>query len=100
MHIVLNLLIIYLFIFFVNGSHNESPFLNWTKEYSHDFAEFAFDFASAAYSPNPTECLAKHGAVLEYRAQIPCDIFYDEVIFIVIRIIGARSAWHCLGFIF
>lgn len=56
-----------------------SPFSNWTKEYTQDFAEFALDFAAAAYSKDPSACLAKHKAVLEIRKQIPCDTIYDEV---------------------
>lgn len=60
---------------------NPSPIVNWTMDYDRDLAEFALDFASAAYAPDPLPCLQKHGAKLIKRVQLSCDYVHDEVDF-------------------
>uniref|UniRef100_A0A914C970 Uncharacterized protein n=1 Tax=Acrobeloides nanus TaxID=290746 RepID=A0A914C970_9BILA len=55
-----------------------SPYINWTQEYDPNLAEFALEFASAAYALNPVPCLKRHGAELIQRVQIPCDYVKDE----------------------
>lgn len=58
-----------------------SPVYNWTTDYDRDLAEFSLDFAAAAYSTTPEDCLKKHNATLIKRVQISCDYVHDEVSF-------------------
>uniref|UniRef100_A0A7E4VPQ7 Lipase_3 domain-containing protein n=1 Tax=Panagrellus redivivus TaxID=6233 RepID=A0A7E4VPQ7_PANRE len=57
---------------------SESPANNWTIDYDRKLAEFALDFAAAAYSKDPTPCLAKNNATLIRRVQVPCDYIDDQ----------------------
>ena len=80
---------------------NPSPVVNWTTDYDRNLAEFALDFASAAYAPDPSPCLQKHGARLVKRVQISCDYVHDEVNLISkysnhIRNFSAGLTWQFL----
>lgn len=63
----------------ITNFKNESPSVNWTHDYDPKLANFALDFAAAAYSKDPILCLKKHNATLEKLAQLPCDYLNNMV---------------------
>lgn len=58
---------------------NDSPIINWTRDYSAELANFALDFAAASYSSDPIPCLKKHNATLEKFLKLKCDYLNNEV---------------------
>lgn len=72
---------------------------NWTIEYGNGLAEMALDFAAAAYAKDPSKCMAKNGAQLIMRLEVPCDAISDEcwafiavsANFIVFSVRGTRT---------
>ncbi|KAI1701078.1 lipase (class 3) domain-containing protein [Ditylenchus destructor] len=54
------------------------PSLNWTMDFTTDFALMALDYAAASYSDDPIPCLRKHGAALVMIDHIPCDVVGDQ----------------------
>src|SRR4051812_2102060 len=55
-----------------------SPVANWTQQYDGAYAEWALDFAAAAYAANPLPCLLKNEASLIKQVQVACDGFHDQ----------------------
>lgn len=50
------------------------------QEYDPEFARFAFEHAAAAYSRDPSKCLAKYyGTYILRQGNVSCDHFHDEV---------------------
>ncbi|KJH53551.1 kinase domain protein [Dictyocaulus viviparus] len=59
-----------------------------------NFTLMSFDFAAAAYSPNPHQCLIKHNALMAYRITVPCDYLNDECW----SFIAIRDGWIIVSF--
>lgn len=81
------ILLIFLQFFWISNVQNFSidkvwsslsPTFNWTQDYDRNLAEFALDFAAAAYAIDPNPCLIKNNANLIKKVQISCDYVHDE----------------------
>uniref|UniRef100_A0A1I7VYB7 Lipase_3 domain-containing protein n=1 Tax=Loa loa TaxID=7209 RepID=A0A1I7VYB7_LOALO len=54
------------------------------QEYDPEFARFAFEHAAAAYSREPSKCLAKYyGTHILRQGNVSCDHFHDECLYYI-----------------
>uniref|UniRef100_A0A1I7RKW6 Lipase_3 domain-containing protein n=1 Tax=Bursaphelenchus xylophilus TaxID=6326 RepID=A0A1I7RKW6_BURXY len=66
-----------LFLLLVINLFTSESLSNHTN-YEEGLAEFALDFAAAAYAVDPAKCIRKHGLSILIQAKVACDYAYDQ----------------------